>query len=150
LTSSNTRRARKQQQVKQKKNHQSPQQQGGNNPVLLQQQQTITRSGPLPAPEDFERYEQIHPGAAKLILDMAHSESEHRRSMEAKAMSRTHREVVIGQVFGLSIGLSALGATVMLGIYDKEVAASLVGGGTLLGLVTVFVKGRSKPAAQKK
>jgi uncharacterized membrane protein len=104
----------------------------------------------LPAPEDFGRYEQIHPGAAKMILDMANSESEHRRSMEAKAMSRAHREVVVGQIFGLLIGLSALGATVMLGFYDKEVAASLVGGGTLLGLVTVFVKGRSKPVAQKK
>lgn len=110
--------------------------------MLLHQQ--VTRSGPLPAPDDFSRYEQIHPGAAKMILDMANQESEHRRAMEAKAMLRSHREAVIGQTFGLLIGLGGLIATVMLGYFDQGTAASFVGSGTLLGLVTVFIKGRSK------
>jgi len=79
-----------------------------------------------------------------MILDMAGAESEHRRKMEDKAMIRSHREAVIGQIFGLLIGLGGLAATVLLGIYGREIAASFMGGGTLVALVTVFIKGRSK------
>jgi len=107
--------------------------------MILQQ---VHHEGPLPSPADFEHYERIHQGAAKMILDMARLESEHRRYMETKAMSRTHREAVIGQIFGFMIGIGALVATILLGYFGEGTAASIVGGGTLVGLVTVFVKGR--------
>jgi len=107
--------------------------------VVLQQ---VHHEGPLPAPSDFENYERIYPGAAKMILDMATQESEHRRYMETKAMSRAHREAVIGQIFGFLIGIVALAATILLGYFGQGSAASIVGGGALVSLVTVFVTGR--------
>jgi uncharacterized membrane protein len=104
--------------------------------------QEMHHEGPLPAPSDFEHYERIYPGAAEMILDMATQESVHRRYMETKAMSRAHREAVIGQIFGFMIGIGALIATILLGYFGQGAAASIVGGATLVGLVTVFVKGR--------
>jgi len=77
-----------------------------------------------------------------MILSMATQESVHRRYMETKAMSRAHREAVIGQIFGFMIGISALITTILLGYFGQGAAASIVGGTTLVGLVTIFIKGR--------
>ncbi|PIQ30327.1 MAG: hypothetical protein COS35_13425 [Zetaproteobacteria bacterium CG02_land_8_20_14_3_00_50_9] len=39
-------------------------------------------SGPLPAPEDFAKYENILPGAAERILSMAENEARHRHTID--------------------------------------------------------------------
>ena len=41
-------------------------------------------SGPLPIPQHFREYEEISPGAAKLIIDMARNEQIHRHQVEIK------------------------------------------------------------------
>lgn len=48
--------------------------------------QTSTYSGPLPAPEDLKRYDEVVAGAAERILRMAEENAEHRRQMERRVI----------------------------------------------------------------
>jgi len=111
--------------------------------VVIQQEVMSHHSGPLPAPNDFAAYNDVIPGAAERILALAEIESEHRRNQETKAMLRMHRETLVGQLFALSMGLTGIAASVYLAIHDHTVVAATIGGGTLVALVTAFIKGRS-------
>lgn len=51
-------------------------------------------------------------------------------------------ERIAGLVFALLIAVLGLGAAVYLAIADKEITAAVIGGATLVGLVTAFVAGR--------
>jgi len=54
-------------------------------PQAVQIQQKL-HQGPLPAPEDLQRYEQMCPGAAERIIRMAETEQAHRHAQERKAL----------------------------------------------------------------
>lgn len=81
-------------------------------------------SGPLPAPEDLARYEQLLPGAAERIIAMAELEQKHRVTMERDAMDSDHQhrnEVIAAQrenarsVFRSDMAGQVLGASIALG-----------------------------------
>lgn len=112
-------------------------------------QQTSAFSGPLPPPEVVARYAEIAPDWPERIIAMAEKEGDHRRACEAQlvAQERTEMELTFrqkgrGQLYGFCIALAGLGLTAWFGAAGKEVVASVLGGGTVLGLVTVFVTGR--------
>lgn len=60
-----------------------PQPQAGRQTVQIQQ---FHHEGPLPAPEDLQRYEALAPGAAERIIRMAEAEQSHRHALESKAL----------------------------------------------------------------
>lgn len=99
-------------------------------------------SGPLPAPETLEEYSRLIPQGAERIMKMAESQSGHRMEMEKKALSSHVNQGYIGQIFGLIIGLAAIGASVYLGINDQPILGGVIGLGGITGLVTAFIKGR--------
>ena len=45
-----------------------------------------THSGPLPAPETYAQYNEVHPGAAERILRMAEKEQDHRHRSEGRVI----------------------------------------------------------------
>ena len=79
-------------------------------------------SGPLPAPEDLQRYEQLSPGAANRIISMAENEQNHRTAMAKLTLSSdikhrddvhqaqqtnakaANRSAMVGQYFGGVVG----------------------------------------------
>ncbi len=77
---------------------------------------------------------------------------------EAKSrLERTHRvdryiltERVSGLVAGTMIAMVGIGASVYLAVMGQSAVAGIIGGGTLVGLVTVLVQGRkeSRDSAQ--
>jgi uncharacterized membrane protein len=124
--------------------------QGVTKQVMTMQRHSI-HSGPLPTPEIFQKYDVILPGAAERIMRMAEGESAHRCSMEVSILQeqslsdvRRSAETKRGQIFGLI----AVCCIVMLSAYalwlGMEKAAIGLGGITIVGLVTAFVKGREK------
>lgn len=128
----------------------SPHVPGVTKQLVMRQHHTL-HSGPLPSPEIFQQYDVILPGAAERIMRMAEGESAHRCSMEVsilqeQALSDVRRsdETKRGQFFGLI----AVCCFVMLSAYalwlGMEKAAIGLGGITIVGLVTAFVKGREK------
>lgn len=108
-------------------------------------QQSIEQSysGPIPAPVDLEYYNQVVPGAAERIIVMAEKEQSFRHSISQSTTTKTLEERRIGQIFGGLIAFMGLAVAVYALKLGHPVAASVIGGATLLGIVTVFVTGKA-------
>ncbi len=112
-------------------------------------------SGPLPLPSIFQGYEQVLPGSADRILAMAEKEQAHRFSMEAESLkieaeSLKSEEKIRsqGSRFGLAVALVGMIGATWLGVLGRTVESSIMSGGTLVSLVTVFMKGSSESEKQ--
>ncbi|SDY86339.1 DUF2335 domain-containing protein [Nitrosomonas sp. Nm33] len=101
-------------------------------------------SGPLPHPAILKQYDAIQPGFAERILVMAEKDADHIRSMQQKALAAKKQEVTLGQVFAVSIGIVALLCGAYVSVNSHPLYGTLLGGGSVIGLVTVFILGRSK------
>jgi len=117
---------------------------------------TQQTSGPIPHPEILRQYEQLSPGLTSRIVKMAEDEAAHRRAMEAEAIAIQGRDQIhyrileaLGQIFGLTIGISAIGGSVYMGVHGAEWPASLLGTGGVTALVTAFIAGRKTLLKQK-
>jgi uncharacterized membrane protein len=102
----------------------------------------VTFQGPLPPPEILAQYNQITPGFADRIISLTEAEQKHRHQVEATVVGQTFEEQKRGQVFGLIIGIVAIVAGTIAAIAGSTVAGSIIGGGGVIGLVSVFVLGR--------
>ena len=122
--------------------------------------QTI-RQGPLPAPEDLQRYDQLLPGAAERIIKMAEMEQQHRHVQESKAISSelTTREILQatekvridgvihsdrrGQYLGATVSVLAILGAIYTAESQPYVAAALVGL-PILGIVKALRNGPTR------
>ncbi len=111
--------------------------------------QTTSFSGPIPSPATLDEYNQISPGLADRIVSMAETQATHRREIEHKAMSadisdqsKKFSEARIGQFCALIIGLAAIAAGTYAATNGAQWPGSLIGGGGVIGLVSVFIYGR--------
>jgi uncharacterized membrane protein len=77
----------------------------------------VHHQGPLPAPDVFRQYEEIHPGTAERIVQMAEREQDAR-----------HRFRTRGQIFGLVSVVVLAGAGVAIAIFSAGTAGQVVGG----------------------
>jgi uncharacterized membrane protein len=100
--------------------------------------------GGLPDPAILEGYEKIVHGSAARILAAFEAESAHRRKLEEIAQAAQIADTRRGQFFGLLIGLAAIISGAMTAIYGHEWAGGFIGGGGVIGLVSVFVIGRAR------
>ena len=96
--------------------------------------------GPVPAPEDLDKYEILLPGSADRLISMAERESAHRHEIEKKLVNASITDNdneasyrTRGQIFAFIIALSAMGA----GVYLAKLGVP--GWGTILGLSGVAV-----------
>jgi len=118
---------------------------------LQNAQQIIQFSSPLPPPEILHRYEQVHPGLIKEIIDLTKIQNEHRRQLENKNLEAQVRhqekrdsEAKIGQWFAFIISLIAIGGSIYTATQGYEGAASVIGAVGLTGLVARFINGRQE------
>lgn len=98
--------------------------------------------GHLPGPELLTRYEQALPGSATKILDEFTAEAKHRREQESQSQAAQIKVAQRGQMFGLIIGLAAIISGAVTACVGSEWAGGFIGGGGVIGLVSVFVLGR--------
>jgi uncharacterized membrane protein len=119
----------------------------GNAAQIRASLQQVSFSGPLPPPEILRGYETLVSGAADRILSIAEEDAKHLRQIEMAALHAARDESRMGQIFGLIIGLAALGTTIAALILGSPTVAALIGGGTVVGLVSVFILGRMKRAS---
>lgn len=80
---------------------------------------------------------------------MAEQEATHRRTIETGTLTANineakaaRKERRIGQVLGFFIGIVAISASVYASTHNAEWTGRILGGGTVAGLVAVFVLGR--------
>lgn len=82
------------------------------------------------------------PRAAERIFAMAEEDAKHRQQLENNALNFAANETRRGQYFGLTIALAGLITSIMALYFGSEAVAGVIGGTTVVGLVTVFVTGR--------
>ena len=96
----------------------------------------------MPPPAILEGYERLVPGSAERILAMAESDTKHQQEIEFAALRAAESEIKRGQIFGFSIGIMALVASMLALAMGSPAVAGVIGGATVVGLVSVFIVGR--------
>ncbi len=96
-------------------------------------------NGPLPAPEDFQQYEQVLSGAADRILKMAEKQITHRTDLEKTIVNKNFRQGFVGQIFGATLALICILASLFLGMNGHDWLAGTIATTTVIGIITVFV-----------
>lgn len=98
--------------------------------------------GPVPPPDLLERYNQIIPGAGERIIAMAEQETSHRHDIERTIVTNEYREAKRGQIFAVIIGSLAIISGTIISLQGAQWAGIAIGGGGVIGLVSVFIFGR--------
>jgi uncharacterized membrane protein len=107
----------------------------------------MTPPKPIDLKALLDRIEKIagtSPDIAKELLKEFQLNSEHIREMDRKALHAQIMFAYMGQIFGLVIGMTAIIAGAVTAYHGAEWAGSFIGGGGVIGLVSVFVLGRRK------
>ena len=125
-----------------KKQQPTPKQQ--KNHEIIHQEVTQEFSGPIPPPKILEEYNKVAPDAADRIIAMAEQEACHRRSIEKSILSNEYNEARTGQKFALAIGVLAIVSASIISVLGTQWAGAIIGGGGVIGLVSVFIYGRRK------
>lgn len=107
-------------------------------------QEQITDTPILPPAEQLEKYENINAGTTKWLLTQTEKEAEFRRNQVNKVNIFTFINILVGQVFGLFIGIFGISMAAYLAMHDAEVTGSVIGGATVVGLVSAFLIGSKK------
>ncbi len=117
-----------------------------------------TFSGPLPPPEMLRAYNEIEPGLAREIIELAKVEADHRQIIEknesaaavqialeeananTEDMRRGYLEGFFGQCFAFVFGVFALTCATYLAINGAQTTACIIGGGGLVAIISAFLK----------
>ncbi|MGB0835372.1 MAG: DUF2335 domain-containing protein [Psychrobium sp.] len=99
-------------------------------------------SGPLPPPKMLNDYELINSGFAERIVAMAEKEQSHRHGIEKTAVTGAIEKDKRSQNYALFaiVFLSLICGGLIYGGHD--VAGTVLGGATLVGLVALFITGK--------
>lgn len=109
--------------------------------AIVKQTQVSQFSGPIPHPDQLAGYEQIMPGLANRIVTMAEVQAIHRQALEKAHMKTGSRDSLLGLIFGFFIALLAIGGGTYCIAIGREIGGSLLSGGGLASVVSVFVYG---------
>ena len=123
------------------KNWQPPRNNSNDNGVVVHQQSVQSFSGPLPPPSVLKQYDDIVPGAAERIIKMAEEQFVHRTTIEKEVIISDIKRSKLGQRFGFIIAIVGLLVALFVTLKGYEVAGSIIGGATIVSLVSVFVYG---------
>ena len=96
-------------------------------------------SGPLPPPAMFEQYNNVVPGAAERILQMAEKQSEHRHDIENRIVRTETRKSVIGLFLAFFIVVLGIGAGAFIVFNGKEISGLVAMFGPLAIIASIFV-----------
>ncbi len=118
-----------------------------NNPIedlLIQAYRQESFTGPLPHPKILALYEEIVPGSADRIISMAENQANHRTKFENTSLAIDGKLAERGQIFAFIIAVICIISTIALALSGHDTVAGVLGGTTIVGLVTTFLGVRHK------
>lgn len=104
--------------------------------------------GPIPSAEELDHLERVLPGSAIRCFEMAEREQTHRHSIDDKIVTREFSLRGRGQYLALIGLIGLLGVVCFLAYLGDTVSAAALGSATIVGVVAVFVTGRSFDAKE--
>jgi uncharacterized membrane protein len=112
---------------------------------------------PLPSPDALEAYEQILPGTANRLLQMAEKQQEHEHKLDVedqRILGRTvdfdYKGFRAGQWMGFALACTTVGFAFALAWKGNNVAAAGFGLSGLAILVGLFLRSRFATVSQEK
>ena len=110
-----------------------------------------TFSGPMPHPDILRGYKELIPDAPERILQMAEQEQKHRIDIERSMLEQNDKNInaavkanTRSQIFAFLLTLLFIIAGVSLTSTGYMAVGLTIFGTTILGVVTVFIKGYDK------
>jgi uncharacterized membrane protein len=97
----------------------------------------------------LRQYEEIYPGATKIIFDQFAKQGEHRRTLEDRHHRHATYRSYLGIASGTAVSLSALALGGFAVYCGQNLAASAAFLGTLASLAYVFVNGRQQQKQER-
>ena len=106
----------------------------------------------------LREYNEIEPGLAREIIELAKKEASHRQAIEtnesnaavqvavreadavAEDMRRSYMEGRVGQCFALVFGVFTEACATILAMHHAEATACVLGGGGLVAIISAFLK----------
>ena len=110
---------------------------------------SITYAGPLPHPSLLREFDNIVPGSAERIIQMAEKQVEHRQFLEKTVVTGDSRRAFYGLWVGAFVALCVLAGAVFLIYTGHDIAGAVVGGLDIVGLVSVFVYGTARRRSER-
>ena len=101
-------------------------------------------SGPMPAPDDMERYDVIVPGGAQALFEEFRTEAAHRRKIESRAVLTESFERLGSRILAFLFAMGALAAAVYCANIEQPWIAAILGGGTIASVVGSMIYQRKK------
>lgn len=90
----------------------------------------------------LQQYNQIFPGCAERIVQMAESQASHRQDLERTVIHGNIRAERLGQIFAFIIAMSAIVGGVVLIMFGRDVEGLVAILAALGSLAGVFIYGR--------
>lgn len=109
--------------------------------ILIRATQSRSYMGPIPPPEMLAGYEEVLPGSANRILEMAEKQSQHRMSLEKTVTESDVKRANNGLVMAFGLSIISLAAAAYLAINGHEATASVIVGTNLAALAGSFIYG---------
>jgi uncharacterized membrane protein len=103
-----------------------------------------THRGPLPDPEDLKKYCELIPNGGERIMARYEKQSDHRIEIESSTIKIQCHQSSVGQWMGFVLGVLGLSIGGVCIYAGHDAAGATLGGATLVGLVSVFVAGKTE------
>lgn len=112
------------------------------------QVESFIHRGPLPPPEQLERYEQIVPGGAGRIFGWVETQTGHRQNLETMKVAGDLKNQRLGQVLAFILAMTTIAGGIALAWKGESLSGLGAIVTSVTGLVTVFVVGRGRMLKQ--
>ena len=96
----------------------------------------------------IERLHAINPARVEWVFEETEKEGNFRRAEIKRVNTMVFVERMFSMVFGLAIGITALVISYFLALAGHDWVAGVVGGTTVLGLVSTFILGKRRGATK--
>jgi uncharacterized membrane protein len=115
-----------------------------NNPAQLKQTEVkaVLYQGLIPHPDILKEFEKLHPGATKFFFSEIEKQTNHRISMENKAMDSNIRSEKRGSLFAFIITFSTIIGGFILTGFGFNVTGIITSIAGLATLVGIFITGK--------
>lgn len=101
-----------------------------------------TTDSPLLPIEQLARLKEVAPDKVQWMFDKTDEEITFRHRETRRINTMTFVDRIAGLVFALLVAIAGIGGAIYLALQDKVVVASVIGGATLVALVTAFIAAR--------
>jgi hypothetical protein len=108
-----------------------------------------TTDAPLLPVEQISRIKELAPARVDWIFEQTQAESVFRRGEHRRINTMMFIERIAGLVFALLVAAGGIGSAVYLALHGHDAVAAVLGGTTLVGLVTAFIAGQRGTPPQK-